>query len=76
MSQDRREKIQDILLERVERALVDFDKVDWSKESYFHRVAVLQKLGQAVQFASSGMVLTEMLSAPSETPPPHQEPPA
>ena len=33
MSQDRREKIQDILLERVERALVDFDKVDWSKES-------------------------------------------
>ena len=50
MSQDRREKIQDILLERVERALVDFDKVDWSKESYFHRVEVLQKLGQAVQF--------------------------
>lgn len=33
MSQDRREKIQDMLLERVEHALVDFDKVDWSKES-------------------------------------------
>ena len=76
MSQDRREKIQDILLERVERALVDFDKVDWSKESYFHRVEVLQKLGQAVQFASGGMVLTEMLSASSETPPPPLEPPA
>jgi len=76
MSQDRRKKIQDMLLERVEHALVDFDKLDWSKESYFHRVEVLRKLGQAVQFASSGMVLTELLSVPSETPPPPQEPPA
>jgi hypothetical protein len=76
MSQDRRKKIQDMLLERVEHALVDFDKLDWSKESYFHRVEVLRKLGQAVQYAISGMVLTELLSVPSETPPPPQEPPA
>jgi hypothetical protein len=76
MSQDRREKIQDMLLDRVEHALVDFDKIDWSKERYFHRVEVLRKLGQAVQYASSGMVLNDLLSVPSETPRPPQEPPA
>lgn len=52
MSSDyRREKVADMVLERIEDLIVEYDKIEWPKGSYFHKVETLKKLAQAAQFA-------------------------
>ena len=47
----RREKVADMLLERIEDLIGEYDKIEWPKGSYFHKVETLKKLAQAAQFS-------------------------
>lgn len=52
MSSDyRREKVTDLLLDRIEGLIDEYDKIEWPKGSFFHKVETLKKLAQAAQFA-------------------------
>ena len=51
MSSYLREKVADMLLERIEELIGEYDKIEWTKESYFHKVETLKKLAQAAQFS-------------------------
>ena len=77
MSQDRREKIQDILLERVEELIAQYD-VDKDTSSVGDNLNVLQgiiNLLAAVGYPGRELTVG-MYAAPAQTPPPPQEPPA
>ena len=77
MSQDRREKIQDMLLERLEQVFVKYDN-DKDGEDAVGNAYALERIAQALQAVGyPGRELTVgMYAAPAQTPPPHQEPPA
>ncbi len=77
MSQDRREKIQEMLLERIEELIAQYD-VDKDTSSVEGNGNVLQgiaKLLAAVGYPSRELTVG-MYAAPAQTPLPPQEPPA
>jgi len=77
MSQDRREKIQDMLLERIKELIAQYD-VDKDTSSVEDNVTVLRSIAEllaAVRYPSRELTVG-MYAAPAQTPPPPQEPPA
>lgn len=77
MSQDRREKIQDMLLVRIEELIAQYD-VDKDTSSVEDNLNVLQgiiNLLAAVGYPGRELTVG-MYAAPAQTPPPPQEPPA
>ena len=77
MSQDRREKIQDMLLARIEELFAEYDDCK-SHEGVLGNAHVLERIAQALQaIGHPGREITVgMYAAPVQTPPPPQEPPA
>lgn len=77
MSQNRREKIQDMLLERLEQVFAKYDNSKDSEDAVGNAYA-LERIAQALQaIGHPGRELTVgMYAAPAQTPPPPQEPPA
>jgi hypothetical protein len=77
MSQDRREKIQEKLLVRIEELIAQYD-VDKDTSSVEDNLNVLQgiiNLLAAVGYPGRELTVG-MYAAPAQTPPPPQEPPA
>ncbi len=77
MSQDRREKIQDMLLERLEQVFAKYDESK-DREDGIANAYALERIAQALQaigHTSRGLTVG-MYAAPAQTPPPPQEPPA
>ena len=77
MSQDRREKIQDMLLERIKELIAQYD-VDKDTSSVEDNVAVLRSIAELLVTVGhpSRELTVGMYAAPAQTPPPPQEPPA
>jgi len=77
MSQDRREKIQDMLLERLEQVFAKYDESK-DREDAIGNAHALERIAQALQVVGhpSRELTVGMYAAPAQTPPPPQEPPA
>jgi len=77
MSQDRREKIQDMLLERIKELIAqyDIDKDTSSVEDNATDLRSIAELLAAVGYPSRELTMG-MYAAPAQIPPPPQEPPA
>ena len=78
MSQDRREKIQGMLLTRIEELFTKYDD-DKSHEGVLGNAHALERIAQALQAVghpSREIAVGTYVAPLSETPPPHQEPPA
>ena len=77
MSQDRREKIQEKLLERIEELIAQYD-VDKDTSSVEDNATVLRSIAEllaAVGYPSRELTMG-MYAAPAQTPPQPQEPSA
>ena len=77
MSQDRREKIQDMLLERIKELIAQYD-VDKDTSSVEDNATVLRSIAELLAAVGyPGRELTVgMYASPAQIPPPPQEPPA
>lgn len=77
MSQDRREKIQDMLLARIEELFAKYDDGK-NHEGVLGNAHALERIAQALQAVgyTSRELTVGMYAAPAQTPPPPLEPPA